>query len=874
MSPVPDSAVEQRRASPPARSTAAELWVTSRQASDAGRWKTGLRLAERALQQLRSNTNASEDTDLLHARILITLAYNHSELGRPERAATLLDEASVRSADAQPAVRVARGMLLVRTGRPQDAVRELDEAVLALAAADDPADLEDLSSALINRGLLHIATGSLAAARADTEAAARVADRLAAPDIAFVAAHNLGYVRYLGGDLPGALEAMSAAAEARPDAAAGVPTLDRAKVLFAAGLVAEARESLVEALDYLDTHRATADLIDAFGLSAEIDLLLGDPEQAKRHARQAVRLATTRGDRRAALVAQLLELRADAMIRQRRPPPASGRRPSGRPGSDADRAARLASGLTETGLPEDAAVARLLQAEALLDAGDPAAASTAAQQDFAGSTPSLATRLHTRLVAARIELAADRRSNGLRQIRRGLDDLADFQARFGSQDMQSAAAVHGRALARLGLRTAVQTGSPAAILQWLERSRAASSRLSNVRPPQDPALAEAVATLRVLAEQARLAALRGERDPVMNRQIDQLRRRVRSRSWTAGGTGSVNRPVSLAAAQRALAASRQPVSIVAPFRGRGRFHALVITPSTARYLVLDRDRGLEPLLHKMIGDLDVLADARILAAMQRVAAASLRAGLATVARWIVDPVFPFVDDGPVIVAASGPAAIVPWSLLPGLSGRAVSVSPSVTAAVTDLQRDRPDAHKNGVLAVAGPDIVHGPAEAETVAQVYGRSSTLVGPAATGRAVLDAMPSGGLLHVAAHGHHEPDNPLFSGVMLADGLLYGYDVAPNPTLPAQVVLSSCDVGRTVDRPGGEPLGLVAALLRSGVGTVIAGTSRVSDEVAATVMQDYHQRVHHGSRPAVALAGAIEKTGGGTTVPAPFTCFGAGL
>ena len=131
-------------------------------------------------------------------------------------------------------------------------------------------------------------------------------------------------------------------------------------------------------------------------------------------------------------------------------------------------------------------------------------------------------------------------------------------------------------------------------------------------------------------------------------------------------------------------------------------------------------------------------------------------------------------------------------------------------------------------------------------------------------MLDAIPAGGLLHIAAHGHHEPDNPLFSGVLLADGLLYGYDVAPNPTLPAQVVLSSCDVGRTDDRPGSEPLGLVAALLRSGVATVIAGTSRVSDEVAAAVMGAYHQRLSVGEPPAIALAGAITPAGWGRRRP----------
>jgi CHAT domain-containing protein len=212
-------------------------------------------------------------------------------------------------------------------------------------------------------------------------------------------------------------------------------------------------------------------------------------------------------------------------------------------------------------------------------------------------------------------------------------------------------------------------------------------------------------------------------------------------------------------------------------------------------------------------------------------------------------------------------------LLPGLSGRAVSVSPSVTAAVAHLGGARPD-HLKGVLAVSGPDVQHGPQEVHSVAAAHPDAEILTGRDATGHAVLEAIPAEGVLHIAAHGHHEPENPLFSGVLLADGLLYGYDVAPNPALPAQVVLSSCDVGRTHDRPGGEPLGLVAALLRSGVSTVVAGTSRVSDHVAAAVMADYHLRLRDGDRPAIALAGAIKMVAEHDEDPAPFTCFGAGL
>ena len=111
-----------------------------------------------------------------------------------------------------------------------------------------------------------------------------------------------------------------------------------------------------------------------------------------------------------------------------------------------------------------------------------------------------------------------------------------------------------------------------------------------------------------------------------------------------------------------------------------------------------------------------------------------------------------------------------------------------------------------------------------------------------------------MHIAAHGHHEAGNPLFSGVKLADGLLFGYDFAPNPTLPGQVVLSSCDVGQTDERPGGEPLGLVAALVRSGVPTVITGTSRIADSVAEATMVGYHQGLLAGAAPAEALAAAV--------------------
>ncbi len=874
---------------PPARTrasaaTAAELWARARGSVDIGRPDTGYRLGSRALTHLGREGLTEDAAAGLRARILITMADAQVELGQVEQASSLLDAALAASPADLPIVQASRGVLLARTGRLDASREQLDAAVDALG--DSGGTRHNLVRALLWRGMLHLSEARLDLARADCETAGELGRRSGLDAAVVIATHNLGLVRYVSGDLPGALHDMARADEVGPAVRAAVRALDRARVLLAAGLLAEARDVAERAERSFAAERSRVELADTLLVTAEIDLVAGAAAAARSAARRAARTFATARHERGVSAARVMEARAEAALRASLRPPSRRRAQQG-----ADAADELARSLIGAGLREDARVVRLLQAQALIEAGDVAGAEGAAAAaaelgesvvEGAGRrhprVPLIATELHTRVVDARIELARGRRTTGLMHIRRGLDDLAAYQARFGSQDLQSASAVHGLELTRLGLRTALQTGSPAAILQWLERSRAASTRLAAVRPSADGVLARELSTLRMATYRARMAELAGETDPQLADEVDELRRRVRSRSWLVGGSGAVNRPLSLAAVQRRLADAGN-VSIVAPFRGAGRFHALVITARRARYLRLGRDFGLDRALNRIIGDLNILADRRVLEPLRKVARASLQAGLNRVAEHIAVPIEPLVDAGPVVVAAAGSAAIVPWALLPGLSGRAISVSPSVTAAVAGMGRTAEE-FRHGVLAVAGPEVPHGTEEVQIVADIYSRSpfdapaGLLTGPDATGKAVLDAIPPGGLLHIAAHGHHEPDNPLFSGVLLADGLLYGYDVAPNPSLPSQVVLSSCDVGRTDDRPGGEPLGLVAALLRSGVTTVVAGTSRISDRVAAAVMGAYHQRLYKGESPAIALAGAIRAAAESEPDPAPFTCFGAGL
>ena len=841
-------------------STIEELLARARAEGDAGRPARALAICDRALGLLPAEPSGSADLAAVAARILITSAYQFSGLGDVDRAMTALQSAESTDPTQRAAIDGTRAMVLMRAGQDVAALAAFDQAVPGLRGGDPRL----LSTALLNRGLLHMTGGRLAEAEADTAEAREAAHSGGDAWGVHMAAHNLGYIQFLSGDLPGALASMDAAQEAVEEPPVGMPALDRARVLVAAGLLTEAAEFGDIAVRDFDRNKALSELPDALIVAAETDLLQGEWQRAQTRARQAKRLNTKRGNPNAALLAELMELKAAAAGRsERRNAVATAK-------ADARRATELAAALTTAGLRSDATVAHLLAAEALLEANDPDGAQDAsvAAGPSTRSLP-LSTRLHGRLVSARIDLHQQQEQHGLRHIRRGLDDLADFQARFGSQDMQSGAAVHGAALARLGLRTALSSGSPAVILQWLERSRAVTTRLPAVHPPADRELAETLGQLRLATIDARTAVIAGHRDPALERRVTELRRHVRTRSWTVSGTGTAQRPLTLAAVQRLLATDPADPTVIAYLHGVEETHALVITSRKAAHHRLGPWPDIHGRIRRAAADLDLLAAPRIPQPVRTVAQQSLSADLAHLDADLLDAVRPALSGGPVIVAAVGPMATLPWGLLPSLAGRPVSVSSSVTSAMSDVGRPS-RAHLRGVLAVAGPDVPGGPDEATTIAAMHAGAGLLVGADATGEAVLGQLPEGGLLHVAAHGHHEPDSPLFSSIQLADGPLYGYDIAPNPTRPDHVVLSSCDVGRSDDRPGGEPLGLAAALLRSGVSTVVAGVSRISDEVAASTMVVYHERLLAGDGPAVALALAISTADG---APAPLNCFGSG-
>src|SRR5690606_4703867 len=534
----------------------------------------------------------------------------------------------------------------------------------------------------------------------------------------------------------------------------------------------------------------------------------------------------------------------------------------------AERATALAEREKGPGSRRLARDAHLTAAEAFAAAGRAEQASEALALAGRGSERSpLPLALRSRLVKAQLALAVGDAPTARREVRRGQALLAEHRSQFGSVEAVAAAAVHGVRLMELDVGEAISAAEPDAVLEAVERGRATFAGPARVRPPDDPVLGELLSELRRCIERHRAigpdasTAELAERDELA-RTAARLRRESRERSWQLGEGLTPDRPPR-ARAVRAAVRDGSATSVLDVLVHGGEVFAVVVDGSGERLERLAGVASVAEPLRRVRADLAVLA--RPLApSMAAVARASLERGLEALDRVLLAPV---AGLGALHVVATGELATVPWGALPSRRGRATSVVSRLvleeTAAGAPVE---PVGRARTVTAIAGPGLAHADREVDAVAGCWPGAEVRHGADATCAQAALALGSAHVVHLAAHGHHEADNPLFSSVRLADGPLFAHEL-PGVELPGSVVvLSACEVGRATERPGGEALGLASVLLRLGARAVVAALAPLRDEFAAEVMPLLHGALARGESPAVALAEA----GAATSEPVPLSCF----
>jgi hypothetical protein len=823
------------------------------------------------LRALQASGDTSPEALVVRSRTHLGLATStfdvHGDVGAALRH---IDTAEAVARDAgAPQVLVAvlgqRGVLYLRSGDTAAALIAFDSAAELL----DQAEPFDQMRILLNRGALHLEHGALARARRDLTRCAAFA--VAAEDrvMEFKARHNLGYVEFLAGNLPRALAEMAAAAKV--DSGGPWPTalLDQARVLREAGLISEAELALRAAEPLFLADRIPQGAAEAELVRAECALATSSPREALVLASRARGRFRRRGNMRWERKAERLMLVAELALAAD-----SGSRR--RLASIASRAGEFADTCDQEDRGELARSALLLQADALLAAGVPPSGLDAQPWLTLSRQDPIGVRLQVRHVRARVALAAGDRATSRSEVRRGLAEVGAYQARFGSLDLRTASAVHGVALARLDLEMSLASGRAAAIFASIERTRAASSRLAPVRPPKDDEAASLLAQLRQVEEEARW--LEGSTNTgdltLLRSRAAELRSAVRASAWQREGTRNsraARGAVGLSAIRAGLDGSGY--ALVSLVSHGGQWHAVLIDGTRVEHHGLGSVAVADELVRRTRSDLDALSLPMIPSSIRGSVTRSLRANLAALDAMVLGPLG--VGGRNLVVSPSGSLAILPWGLLPSRRGLPVVVAPTASSWFEAAPGTAADARTGPtgaprVASIAGPGLTRADAEARTIARTWS-GTAVTGPDATTSAVIEVLGAHDVVHIAAHGRHEPENPLFSSLRLVDGPLFAHELDSTTYMASCLVLSACEVGLSTLRPGNEALGLTSVLLRLGARSVLASVARVADDVAADVMVGMHELMAAGVDSATALARAQVAADRDGAV-APFACFGS--
>ncbi|MCY4727625.1 CHAT domain-containing protein [Nocardioides sp. STR2] len=777
-------------------------------------------------------------------------------------------------------VRATLGGTLVYAGRTREGLAQLDRAaaeldglplarvlvrrarVLSFTLEDFEAGADDLSRALEIldgsdddvwraralhlEGLTRTGLGDLEAARRAFDESMRIHAALGERAAIAVGVHTVGWLAFLEGDLPRALEAYADASD-RFDALDMTSVdlvYDRCSVYLAAGMPADALEVVERALDARPLIEVEqADLRLALAGAA---VAAGDRARARSAADAACRLFRRQGRERHWIRAELFAISARA-------------EETARPSRLLHRVEALVAAAREAAAPE-LPQALLLGARVGTRVRGARAGSLVDQWLEEASSFRNAdigtTRALGWLAAARRRDAAGDVGGVLRACERGLQALDAHQATLGSLELRAGSAGHGSDLAELGTRAAMTSGDPRQLLRWSERWRATALATPVGTTGHDPGTRADLVALRAQRQRLDEARATGALTDALEARAVRLEQQVRRRLLHERGTGETAQVLGVGALLEAV--TEDDTVLVELTELDGVLHALVAGRGRVRHRVVGGSAAAAAAVDFALFSLRQAARGR---------RAQLEVAGARLERALLGDALTSLGEQRVVVCAPAALQGVPWGLLPSLARRPVTGTPS--ARLWLRARSSVPVDERRVMLV-GPGLGSGGAEVPAVASQDPDAEVLDGDEATVSAALRALDGAALAHVAAHGHFREDSPLFSSLTLADGPLLVHDLQGLERPPHRVVLSACESG--VMQPVGdqELLGLAAALLSMGTAGVVSSLAEVDDAATVDVMVALHARLRGGGGLGDAMLAAREAAAGDAVLAATAASF----
>lgn len=837
-----------------ATTRAERVWAEARRLNDLG----DFRAAAQALSDARAILSTASSTDTEAARLLVRLDITGAlplfALEGYAAAADLLRAARTRARELQAPDLIAlthiqQGVIDAGSG---DWAAARGQLLAAVELRSHLGPVEECST-LITLGLADLSLRKLTDAADHLEQARAIAADHDLDAHLFKAIHNLGCVHFVAGDVPRALTLMGEADAMSVQVARDRAHLDHAEALMDAGLIDEASDLLGAALQDARAADHRLEEGDILLELARCGLLRGDHESARRDARHAIAAFRSRQAQSRRALAELFLAGIDLA--------------DGAPVERALSAAALWSSPDPRTAEQVEAV--LLSAEAEVARDRPDAAQTALDQLGPTSTLRLPVQLHAHYLRAVIADRTGKDQEFLDAAREASDALVAAQSSLRSLELRAAVAQHAARLAQLDLARSVRSESAAACIDTIERWRAASARARELTVSSDPETASLLKELRWLGSPMSPAALSDPED--RESRISELQQQINARARRADQSAPAGTVPAAITSEELITALPRGTAYLAFAETQGELYAVVADCSGAQLLrSLGPRAQVEDAVATLRRDLRGLAFAHRVPELHRTLARALRQSSARLGELLLDPVADRIESCErLVIAPNATLHAVAWAALPGVEHRPVTVTPSAARWARHSTLGPLELHR--VSAHVGPGLPESGAEVQAIRTIWAGESTSKRSSgqSSSQDVARALARDDLVHIAAHGQHAGDNPLFSSLRLHDGPLFAHDLV-HAVHARHVVLSACDVGQARVRVGGEALGMTAALLALGVRSVVAAVAPIADEASARASTLYHERLSSGMDAAAALASAVRETPGAE----PLVSFGSDL
>ena len=228
---------------------------------------------------------------------------------------------------------------------------------------------------------------------------------------------------------------------------------------------------------------------------------------------------------------------------------------------------------------------------------------------------------------------------------------------------------------------------------------------------------------------------------------------------------------------------------------------------------------------------------------------------------LLRPLASDLPDGEIVLVPHGPLHGLPFHAFRCQGVYALEkweflYAPSAALWYAGARRERETRVTDGpslLLGAPAPGLPRVAEEVKLLAQSQPGAHVLCGDGATVRAFREHAPGASLIHIAAHAEFRADNPLFSGIRLADDWLLARDLYGMRLGCDLATLSACQTGTTRVEPGDELFGLLRGFIAAGAHSVAASLWPVDDGATADLMASFYAHLGRGMTKAAALRAA---------------------